>query len=168
MTSYIQRQIFATMSAGELERSSGIVNAAYRLKDVLPKYQLIIPDGKWTSGQFTLAGGTNRDIPLPADYNDETKILAIYVIVDLIAQLRVMSGTGGGTSNLMIRGISADEPGFAVFQTGVEYFSANNLNILIPPGAADTTVQYFMYEMPDLNDASSFRGGVEAVGYVTT
>lgn len=157
MSAYITKQVAATLTRGEPTKSTGIVTALYRLKDILPKYQLVLADGKWASDAIVMNASDTEAMQLPVAYSSANR-LAAYFSTDEIVKVTIVSPVHG-TSNFLMKGRDSDALGFLCWQGRV-----TSITLTIPAGADDTSIEYFMFELPDLSLAASFRGGQQATG----
>ncbi len=118
---------------------------------------LVLEPGKQIYSSFGLAQNTSATIPLPENYTVGAR-LYIAVRTDLKARVVFTSPTHGSTRTVLLKGTDSTDDGehaaFWTYQGDITTFAVS-----IPStadGGATTSVQVFMYEIPDLADFESY------------
>lgn len=117
---------------------------------------LLLDPGKNIYYNFSLAQNASATLPLPENYSSANR-LYIAVRVNLKARVVFTSPTHG-TRTVLLRGTDStddgDHGGFWTYQGDMTTFAVN-----VPTtgdGGATTSIQVFMYEIPDLEDFENY------------
>lgn len=163
--SFFQRQISAIDAEGQLDGVPDAVNVPYRLVDVLPKYILKLGEGTYTSDYIRLNANTTFTVPLPAGYTNTSRLGCIFRSNDR-CRLTVVS-PDHGTSVFLLKSTNGstdgDHSGIIMWQGTVTSIIVNVPTALVNPAL----IEYFLYQIPDLADADSYRLGEVALGVVS-
>lgn len=163
MSVYIRRQIAVRSGQGSHSTLPDLPIIPYRFNDVSPRNVLKLTDGKWCSDYCTVAANTNYTIPLPASYSSAQK-LAWVIRATAICKVTVID-PALGTSKFLIKATSGttkgNHPGILMGEQRI-----TSINILVPVGFDAPLIDFFLYEVPDLTDADSWRQGVRTLGVV--
>lgn len=162
---YIQRQIGASLVEGQKASLPDGTVFPFKLIDVLPKYVLSLANGKFTSDYVNIASGGSFTVPLPHDYSSNNRLSCIFRSIPS-CRLSLVSAAVGGTSVFLIKGSSGtnkgNHEGILMFQ---DFVGSITLNVPVA-FAASARVDYFLWEIPDLDDPDSYRIGERAIGVV--
>lgn len=160
---FLLRQIAATLCEGEVDSIADGPRQPYKYVDSLPKYVMQIGDGKVGSDYIRLDATDSYVIPLPENY-DTTQKLSVIVRSNAICKL-VIVDPDLGTSTLLLKGCNGetdgDHFGMIMWQGRV-----SSITVSVPTAFDPALIEYFIYEVPDLNVAASYRIGERAIGYV--
>lgn len=165
MTIYVRRQNAARSAEGLVDSLAEGYVFPYRLTDVLPKYVLKLDSGKYTSDYIRLDATDSRVIPLPAAYSSAEKLHCV-IRSTAICRVAIVDPLLG-SSTFLIKATSGstkgDHPGILQWQGRV-----TSITINVPTAFDSALIDYFLFEIPDLTDADSWRTGTQAIGYVGT
>ncbi len=154
----VNRQVYNRLFKGSFEQiadtsPSDLIGAVFD-KTLMPA--LLIDPGKQVYYNYTLLQAESVAVPLPPEYSAASR-LYIAVQTDLKARVVLVSPTHGSGTTLL-KGTDSTTLGthasFWSFQGDV-----TSLTISVPStadGGATTSVQVFMYEIPDLADFESY------------
>ena len=153
------RQIGSTLTGGAQTELYGTADYNEQVTDVNSRYILrLAGPGKVSNDRTVIApGGTNVTIPLPQNY-DETKRLYVAVASDQVVQVFFNSPVFGAGSFLVNPGASSDQQGIAAFLGLTASLSVSN------NGEIDATVEWFLFELPDITTPAGWRDGALATG----
>ncbi len=161
---YLQRQISAACIEGEELYLADGQKFPYRFSDVLPKYILQIGNGEYTSDYIRLDATDSYAIPLPESYTSASR-LSVIIRSNAICRVVVVS-PDHGTSTFLLKATNGttkgDHFGAIMWQGTVTSITVN-----VPTAFDSALVEYFMFKIPDLADADSWRLGDRALGVVT-
>lgn len=161
---FLQRQISVSLVEGEKESLADGYKFPYKLVDVLPKYVLRLGEGKVTSGYLSLAATESSSLQLPASYDVERPLSCI-IRSTLRCKVVVVSPTHGSSTFLIKSTNDADDGyhyGFIMWQGDV-----TSITVSVPAGFNTALVDYFFWEVPDLDEPTSWQMGARAIGYVS-
>lgn len=163
---YIQRQIAAFLCEGQVTGIGDSPNKnLYRATDIPAKNILLIPSGQYSSGVFQVTSAGSYSLPTPLQY-DGTSRLSMLIRVNNTAKI-VYTGSQG-TNTALIKGTSGttkgDHKGIFMVQDVISAITISSPAAL----GTDVTVEYFMFQLPDVTVSSSWRKGSQIIGYVTT
>lgn len=117
---------------------------------------LLIEDGKQIFHSFTMAVNESQVIQLPQDYDDAQR-LYIAIQVNGKAKVALVSPTHG-SSAVLLDGLDTDADGthnaFYSHQGDITSVTISTPTALL--GGTTTEVKVFMYELPDLEVATSY------------
>lgn len=154
----LQRQLNMLLGQGSLTYLSEVEKPAWKGIDGLDKYILSLAPGYVSGGFFQIAGSTSQVIALPELYDSAERLCCLISAFGQVRLSTVIPVTG--TSVCTLNGTSAIE--------AVTYFQSRVTSITITtPTATPVKVRYSLYQLPDLEDADSFRGGVYNFGRLT-
>ena len=158
----LQRQVAGLLAEGETFAVQDATSFSYKVFDVLPKIVLKLEEGKYVQNSFLLEDGDEYDVQLPDDY-DSANRLAVTIRSNAIIKVEaILSPT---THTFLLKGTdtssNGDHPGVLMFQQSLDELTISN-----PTGNVDAFIEYFIYEIPDLDSPSSYRTGNMAFGYV--
>ncbi len=118
---------------------------------------LLIDEGKQIYHDFTLDQNESATLSLPQNYDDDNR-LYIAVRSDLKARVIFTSPTHGATRTVLLHATDSTTDGehgaFWSYQGDMTTFAVS-----VPAtaqGGATTSIQVFMYEIPDLEDFESY------------
>lgn len=118
---------------------------------------LLLDPGKQVYYDFKLDQSDTTTLPLPANYDSDNR-LYIAVRCNLLTRLTYTSPTHGSGRIVLLKGTDSDDDGvhgaFWTYQGDMTTFAVS-----IPTtadGGATTSIQVFMYEIPDLTDFESY------------
>lgn len=162
---FILRQITARLAAGaRLTSVADAVTFPFRMNDVLRRFILKIEDGLWCADTVYLDASDAEALPLPAAYQP-TERLHVMLRASLPVKVVVVNNLAVSSSFLIQAMKSTAEgvhPGVLTFQGKVA-----SITVSVPAASDDVQVDYFAFQLPDLNDADSYRDGLQAVGVIT-
>lgn len=159
MTSYVQRQLTMMLARGDVDTIGEADQFPFRLRDVRPSTILKLEPGLRCMQALSLDGGDTYTVQLPDDYDSAEKLHGVFV-TDGIMKAVVTSPELTGTSTQLIKGTEDDGRGTWVFQQRITSIVISN------PTAAAINVEYMLFQLPDLDEASSYRNGSRTIGYV--
>lgn len=154
----VNRTVYGRLFRGQHDQISDtgpweLVGALFD-KTLMPA--LVIDPGKQIYYSYSAAQNTSATLSLPENYSSSER-LYIAVRTDLKARVVFTSPTHG-THTVLLKGTDSDDDGehaaFWTFQGDMTTFA-----ISIPStadGGLTTSVQVFMYEIPDLADFESY------------
>lgn len=167
MSGFLRRQVAAKLALGEQTQIADAATFLWQIRDVLPKYILKLAAGKWSYGKDLLAQSGTAALPLPSDY-DSANRLFVAVRATAYSKVTVVS-PAHTTGSIMLMGTTGsttgNHDGLAVFQERI-----TSVTFAIPStgqGGADTEIEWFFFEIPDLTDPDSWRDGDRALGVVS-
>lgn len=160
---FLQRQISAACVEGQKESLADGIKFPYKFSDVLPKYVLQIGEGEFTSDYIRLDATDSYSVPLPVSYSN-TGILSC--IIRSTARCRVVIvSPDHGTSTFLLKACSGttdgDHSGALMWQGTVTSITVN-----VPTAFDSALVDYFLFKVPDLTLAASWRLGNRALGVI--
>lgn len=163
MTVYLQRQFAGWLAAGD--DTDPVVfppqSRVWDMRDVYPSNVLQMDSGLQNSFETTIDTLGSLTVQLPQLYDSAEKLAVLIRGNKLLKIVTVIPVAG--TSTALLR------PGLATDQNGVHCFCGRVTSITITNTSADTaTVQYFLYQMPDLTLAASWEQGYQVTGVVVT
>lgn len=157
---YILRQIQASLAEGQIDSLAEATRFPWRMRDILPKYVLKIDDGLYASG-YQLVDNTAFAIPLPEDYSSSDRLYCA-IRAEGIIRATIVSPTHG-TVKFLIKGTTGttdgDHPGLLIWCGDVTSITMDTSS-----GAVLTPIEWFLWRLPDLTDADSYRIGQLALG----
>jgi len=159
---YVLRQIAAHLAQGRLDEISEAVVFPWRLKDVLPKYALNVGEALISQGE-TVANSTTYSIPLPSAYVN-TERLACYIKATGADPVKVtVVSPDHGTSEFMLSPTNSDLLGV---HDGLIVWcgTVTSINVINAGAATTIPVEWFLFQLPDLDAASGYRLGQLALG----
>lgn len=159
---YIQRQFGADVVTGDDTDlvTSTISNYVWQLTDTNQRYVLVIDPGKYVQGTIDLAASASYSIQLPNTY-DSANRLFVMIRSDLTIKVVTVSPFDPTSTFLVRAGVEAGQDGIYSSQGRVTSITVSN------PQSETATVEYFLFEQPDLSLADSFRDGQIATGVQT-
>lgn len=159
MTVYLQRQFAGWLAPGNDEDPVTYPpqSRVWDLRDVYPSNVLQIDQGLQNSFETTIATLGSLTVALPQLYVSTEKLFVLIRGNKLLKVVTVIPVAG--TSSALLR------PGLDTDQNGVHCFCSRVTSITITNPSADTaTVQYFLFQMPDLSLAASWEQGYQVTG----
>jgi hypothetical protein len=162
VTTYIQRQLGAFLARGDVDAMSEAQQFAFRLRDARPSTILKVDDGKWTSQALTLNASDSYVVQLPSDYASANRLHGVFTVSQGGGKVKavVVSPELTGTSTQLI--YSETGRGLWVFQQRI-----TSITLSLAAAQDDAVIEYFLFELPDLADADSYRDGNRTLGYVS-
>lgn len=162
VTTYIQRQIAAFLARGDVDAMADATKFASRIRDVRPSTILKLDDGKWSSQALTLNASDSYVVQLPSDYSSANKLHGVFTFSQGGGKVKavVVSPELTGTSTQLL--YSETGRGLWIFQQRV-----TSITLSLAAAQSDAILEYFLFEMPDLADADSYRDGDRTLGYVS-
>jgi hypothetical protein len=161
---FLQRQISASCVLGEFDSLADATKFPYKLVDVLPKYILNLEPGKFTSDYIDLDATDTFSVPLPTNYTTGERLSCVFRSNN-ICKLVIVS-PDHGTSTFLLKSTSSaaqgDHKGIIMWQGSV-----TSITVSVPATFDPALIEYFIWEIPDLSLASSWKLGDMAIGYVT-
>lgn len=160
---YIQRQISAVVGQGQVETLPELSVFPFKMRDVLPKFSLVVGDGEYTSGQIRLDASDSYSVPLPAGYSNTARLSCIFR-ANSVCKVVIVS-PDHGTSTILLKGTNGTTNGE---HHGILMWQGTVTSITVSVAAAgdSTLIDYFLFEIPDLTDPDSWRLGARAIGNV--
>lgn len=158
---YVLRQVAAHLAAGNVEQLAYAGNVPWRFKDVLPKYALNVEESKISQGQ-TLANSSSYTVPLPTGYTNTAR-LACFIQANGGSPVKVtVVSPDHGTSTFMLSPTNSDTLGV---HPGIVMWCGTVTSIaVITQSPNEVPVEWFLFELPDLDDADGYRIGQLALG----
>lgn len=160
---YLRRQDAARCAEGIVDNLAEGYVFPYSLTDVLPKYVLKLESGKFSQDNLRLVASASRTIPLPAGYSSAEKLHCVIrstaickvVIVDPVlgSSTHLIKSTSGTTKG--------DHFGMLQWQGRI-----TSITLSVPATFDTALVDYFLFEIPDLDAPESWRIGTQATGFV--
>lgn len=153
----ILRQINLMLASGDLDEASMVQIPAWKGQDVQPKYILVVGSGDQTAGYASLDGSTSHTIPLPEGYSSANRLA---VALKAYGQVRVTIASPAHANSVFTLNGSTTVGAPVVYNGRVTSITVTT------PSSTDVKVAYFLFELPDLTDRDSFRGGVYNFGSI--
>lgn len=160
---HIQRQISVVSTDGINTSVADTEQFSYRLVDVLPKYILNVGPGEFTSNYVGIAAGGSYSIPLPAGY-DSAERLNVVIRSQLICKIVIVHPVHGSSSFLVksTESLAAgDHKGVFQWQGRV-----SSITVSVPSPSDLNLIDWFIWQIPDLDSPSSYMIGHQATGTV--
>lgn len=163
MTAYIRRQNSVRVCEGLVQNLSEGYVFPFRLTDVLPKYVLKLEDGKYTQNYVRLAATESVTVALPANYDTDQRLACVIRSTAIVKAVIVDPVLG--TSTHLIKSTSGSTKGnhFGVLQWQGRITS---ITLSVPTAFDTALVDWFLWEIPDLEDPDSWQIGTQATGFV--
>lgn len=124
---------------------------------------LLLDEGKQIYYDFSLPISGSALLPLPQNYDPLAK-LYIAVRVNNPARIEYTSPTHGSSQIVLLKGTDSNTQGihggFWTYQGDMTTFEVS-----IPSTGSSTSIQVFMYEIPDLADFESYYDKQIGIGY---
>ncbi len=164
MSIFVRRQYAAACGQGSHSTLPDCTIFPYRFTDVNPRNTLNLEDDKFTSDYTALTANTSFSIPVPDGYSSANK-LGVILRATAITKVVIVDPSALGTSTFLIKATSGTTKGN---HPGILAWSGRVTSITVSvPSAFDTSlVQWFLYEIPDLTLASSWKNGYQTLGVV--
>lgn len=161
---YIQRQIAMTVGEGQKTTLPDMRDIYYRMTDVQPKYALNIANGEYSSDKIRLDASDSYTVQLPENYTNASRLHCCFVVKQADCKAVIVS-PDHGTSTVLLKATTGTTNGE---HAGVLMFSGTVTSIVlsVDAGADSSLIEYFLYKIPDLSLAASWRIGSRAVGSV--
>ena len=161
MTTYLSRQAHNRLYDGlETSLKDAGPPKAYML-DANRRYQLVLADGDVVSNVVKLDASDTYTVVLPANYTDASR-LAILIRTDAVIKVDIDSPTHGDPLICLVKGTNGTSDG-----SHYGWFSAQmDVTEMIITAVADAQIAYYLYKIPDLTVAASYREGSIAFGTV--
>lgn len=160
---FLQRQIASWLATGNHPRMAEATVFPWRARDVRATLALVLGDGKVAGDSIRLDNGDSFLVPLPNAYDSSNPLFAI-IRASSIGKCVTVS-PAHATSTVLIKGTDSDAagayPGFLQWSGRVTSITLSN-----PQPSDPVLFDWLLFEVPDLDEASSFRGGNAAFGYV--
>ena len=154
----ILRQINLLVGQGVFNYVSEVKTPAWKGVDIPDKYKLVVPPGYLNGGFFRVAGSTTQVLTLPELYLPTERL---FCLVSAFGQVRVTTvHPVHGNSVFTLNGSDIREA-VATWNGRVTSISVTT------PTATAAIIRYSFFQMPDLNEMDSFRGGVYNFGVNT-
>lgn len=155
---YLYRQISALLTRNSVETvAEAPPGPKNRLAHSLQT--LVVADGKFTADYEPIAAAASKTLQQPSDYLSSKRL---YFSLQTSSTVKVtITSPVSGTSVFVVKA-ATNHPGELTMQGRV-----TSIAVAAPAGGGTALVKWVMFEVPDLSDADSFRGGVLATGVVS-
>jgi hypothetical protein len=148
----VLRRFYNKLAPGTVQTFAGVppYQTTYEQKNQNPP---LLVTQRQSSGALLVAPGQTKLLTFPQGYDGSTR-LSVVMRVDNSVRFSILN-SASSASNLLIKGTKTQAGRFAF----VDFI--NSIGVF-NPSASNATVQYTMFELPDLTLDSSFYGLVPA------
>lgn len=157
MTSYLSRQFSGFVVPGAETNASASQQYIWQMTDVPMKYILSLADGKVQHDIITVAASGTATLTIPNKYDVTQPLFALILTSGTIKAVAVFASPILMTSTVLIKA-GGNQEGMASWVGETTSITLTN------PQTAAVTVEYLLYEVPDLTVATSWRIGSQATG----